>query len=103
MRVRRPELVLAGAVMLSLPMVPGILDGAVGATTALVRFLVAVLVCWVAGAVLTSLLDRYSEQSRRAEIVRTIEAAQRAAAQRAAADTAARAADRSGPFEANPG
>ena len=91
MKVRRPELVLAGAVLLCLPMVPGILDGAVGATTALVRFLIALLACWVGGAVLTSLLDRYSEQSRRDQIVRAVEDAQQAALQRAQAD-AARAA-----------
>jgi len=98
-KVRRPELVLAGAVALCLPMVPGILDGAVGVTTALVRFLVALLACWVAGAVLTALLDRYSEQARRNQIVRAIEEAQQAALQRAQADAAARAAapDGAGP------
>jgi len=97
-KVRRPELVLAGAVVLCLPMVPGILHGAVGITTALVRFLIALVVCWVGGAVLTSLLDRYSEESRRAEIARAIDTAQRAAAQRAEAEASARAAERAEPF-----
>ena len=71
---------LAGAVALCLPMVPGIIDGAIGAVTALTRFLLALLVCWVAGAVLSTVLTRYNEESRRAEIVRAIEAAQRSAA-----------------------
>ena len=31
--MRRPELVLAGAVAICLPMVPGVLDGNIGATT----------------------------------------------------------------------
>jgi hypothetical protein len=74
-KVRRPELVLAGAVLLCLPMVPGVLNGAVGVTTALVRFLIALLACWAGGAVLTTLLDRYSEQSRRDQIMRAIDSA----------------------------
>ena len=97
MKVRRPELVLAGAVVLCLPMVPGILHGAVGATSALLRFLVALIICWGGGAVLTGLLDRYNEQSRRDQILRTIEGAQQAAAQRAQADAAARAVADTGP------
>jgi acyl-CoA synthetase (AMP-forming)/AMP-acid ligase II len=86
MRVKRPELVLAAAVALSLPMVPGILDGGIGAMTALTRFLMALLACWAAGAVLSTVLTRYNEDSRRAEIVRAIEAAQQAAAANAAAE-----------------
>jgi len=72
--------VLAGAVALCLPMAPGIIDGAIGAVTALTRFLLALLACWVAGAVLSTVLTRYNEESRRAEIIRVIEAAQRSAA-----------------------
>ncbi len=97
MAVRRPELVLAAAVALCLPMVPGILNGGIGAMTALVRFLIALLACWVAGALLSKVLTRYNEESRRAEIVRTIEAAQRSAAESAADADAARRRDQAGP------
>jgi len=98
MAVRRPELVLAAAVALCLPMVPGILNGGIGAMTALIRFLIALLACWVAGAVLSKVLTRYNEESRRAEIVRTIEAAQRAAAETAAEADAARRREQAGPI-----
>ena len=85
--MKRPELVVVGAVGLCLPMVPGILDGAVGTVTALTRFLMALLACWIAGAVLSRVLTRYNEESRRAEIMKAIEAAQRSAGDAAAPDT----------------
>ncbi len=80
--MKRPELVLAAAVAVCLPMFPGIAHGDIAPSTALVRFLVAVLVCWAAGAVLSAVLARYGEEARRAEIVRLIEQAQAAARQR---------------------
>ncbi len=80
MTVHRPGLVVAVAIVLSLPMAPGILDGAIDPTDALVRFLVALIFCWVAGAVVGSTFRRYSEQSRRAELQRMMEDAQRLAA-----------------------
>jgi hypothetical protein len=76
MKVTRPELVLAGAVLVSLPMVPGILSGGIDPTAALIRFLLALVVCWVAGGVVSSVLSRYSEASRQAEVARLIERAQ---------------------------
>ena len=77
MTVRRPELVLAAAVAICLPMVPGILSGAISPVSALVRFLIALVICWVAGSVLTNVFDRYAEDSRRAQIMRMIERARR--------------------------
>jgi hypothetical protein len=75
MKVSRPELVLAAAVAVCLPMVPGILNGAISPMAALIRLLVALLICWAGGAVLTTMLTRYSEQARRAQILRMIERA----------------------------
>jgi len=72
MQVRRPELVLAGAVLVSAPMVPGILDGGISPTAALVRFLGALVVSWAAGLLLVRVLGRYSEEVRRTEIIRAI-------------------------------
>jgi len=89
MAVTRPGLVVAIAIVLSLPMAPGILDGAIAPTTALLRFLVAILLCWGGSALVTGVLRRYVEQSRRAQLTRMLEdARRRAAEQRAAANPA---------------
>lgn len=88
MRVRRPELVVAAALLVSSPMVPGVLSGALSTFTVLERLLVALLICWLGGALLTSVLERYSEAARRAEIERAVAAAQAAQAQAAQAEQA---------------
>lgn len=77
MTIRRPSLVIAMAIVLSLPMAPGILDGAIDPTDALARFLVALLLCWIGAAVVGSTFRRYSEQNRRAELQRMVDEAQR--------------------------
>ena len=79
MKVRRPELVLAGAVALCLPMVPGLLDGNIGAFTAGARFLIAIVICWMAGSLLTSVIDRYSREVRRTQALKLLAAARRSA------------------------
>lgn len=78
MAVTRPELVLAAAVGVSLPMAPGIVDGGVSPDTAAVRFLIALVICWAGASLLSSVTSRYSVESRRAETIRMIEAARRA-------------------------
>ncbi len=75
--MRRPELVLAGAVAICLPMVPGVLDGNVTAVTAGTRFLVAIVVCWIAGSLLTGIIDRYSREARRTQALKMLAAARR--------------------------
>jgi hypothetical protein len=65
--VRRPEWVLAAAVVVCLPMVPGVLSGGIDTTTALVRFLGAILVCWVLAAIVQSVIDRYADAAARRE------------------------------------
>ncbi len=73
MRVRHPEFVLAAAVLVSLPMIPGLIDGGISPLTVLIRFLIALIVCWVAGSILSRLLTNYTNQVRRAEIQRQID------------------------------
>jgi hypothetical protein len=65
--VRRPEWVLAAAVVVCLPMVPDILSGGIGTTAALVRFLGAILVCWVLASIVQAVLDRYADAATRRE------------------------------------
>jgi len=77
MHVRRPELVLAGAVAICLPMVPGILSGNVTVISAGTRFLVAIIICWVGGALLTSVVDRYTAEARRNQALKMLAAARR--------------------------
>jgi hypothetical protein len=76
--VKHPELVLAGAVVVSLPMAKGLLSGNISPTAGAVRFLVALIVCWILGSVLSWVVSNYTEQSRRRTIIRAIEEAQRA-------------------------
>jgi hypothetical protein len=75
MHVRRPELVLAGAVAICLPMVPGVLSGNVTVIAAGTRFLVAIVICWVGGSLLTSVFDRYSAEARRTQALKMLAAA----------------------------
>lgn len=74
MKVRHPEYVLAAATAVCLPMVPGLLSGQITAVSGGERFLVALVACWLLGAVLSWVLNTYSEQARRAELARMIEA-----------------------------
>jgi hypothetical protein len=53
-------------------MVPGLLAGQISATTAAERFLVAIVVCWIFGAILSWVITTYSEQARRAQLMRMI-------------------------------
>lgn len=70
MSVRHPEMVIAGAVAVSLPMVPGILNGDISSAAAGQRFLIALIGCWILGSVLSWVTTTYSHQSRRAELMR---------------------------------
>lgn len=82
MHVRRPELVLAAAIAASLPMLPSFLDGAISVAAALVRFAVALALCWAAIALVERVYDTYSRQARSAEIQRAVDEARRLRGQR---------------------
>lgn len=73
-KVRHPELVLAGAVAVCLPMVPGFLSGQITPISAAERFLIALVVCWVLGALLSWVFTTYSAEARKSELRRLIEA-----------------------------
>lgn len=83
MKVRHPGPVVAVAILLSLPMAPGIVDGAIPPADALLRFLVALLLCWGGAALVGGVTQRYTEQARRTEMVRLVEQAQQRAQQAA--------------------
>ncbi len=85
---------VVAAVAVSLPMATGIMHGSISPESALIRFLLALVLCWVAGSVLTGVMDRYTVASRQAEILRVIQAAKEARAQ--AQEAAARNATQSG-------
>jgi len=74
MSVRRPELVLAGALALCAPMIPGVLDNNITIVTAGTRLLVAIIACWCAGSMLTKLIDRYSREARRTQTIKMLTA-----------------------------
>ena len=44
-----------------------ILSGAIGTTVALVRFLGAILVCWILASIVQAVLDRYADSAARRE------------------------------------
>lgn len=73
MGVRRPELVLAAAIAVSLPMLPSFLSGAIGPAEILVRFAIALALCWAAGAVIERVYDSYSRQARNAAVKQQLE------------------------------
>ncbi|MGH9017720.1 MAG: hypothetical protein ACRDY1_08235 [Acidimicrobiales bacterium] len=75
--MRRPELVLAGAVAICLPMVPGVLNGNITPISAGTRLLIALVICWCAGALLTNIINRYARESRRSQAVKMLSAARR--------------------------
>lgn len=81
MGVRRPELVLAAAIALSLPMLPSVLDGGISVASGFIRFAIAIALCWGAGAVIERVYDTYSRQARQAHIRKTIEEARARAEQ----------------------
>jgi membrane protein implicated in regulation of membrane protease activity len=70
--VRSPSLVVGGAVVLCLPMLPGILSGALTTVPALERFLLALIVSWIAATLLSRVVTRYSNEARQAEIVKQL-------------------------------
>lgn len=75
MGVRRPELVLLAALVLSLPMLPSIMSGGISVASGFLRFGVAIALCWAAGAVIERVYDTYSRQARQTQIRKAIDEA----------------------------
>jgi predicted lipid-binding transport protein (Tim44 family) len=63
--IRHPELVLAAAVLISSPMIPGVLSGSISTETALIRFLIALLFCWAGGALVSKVIRDYAASKER--------------------------------------
>ena len=70
MGVKHPEFVVACAVACCIPMIPNLLAGNVSTTTAGERFLIALVVCWVLGSLLSYVTRTYNSQAQRAQLIR---------------------------------
>jgi hypothetical protein len=66
--VRRPELVVLAAIVVSLPSIDLLLNGSLALAAALFRFAIALAFCWGGGAILETLFDTYSRQARQREL-----------------------------------
>lgn len=73
MGVKHPEFVVACAVACCVPMIPNLLAGNVSTTTAGERFLLALVVCWVLGSLLSHVVRTYNAQAQRAQLLRVFE------------------------------
>jgi hypothetical protein len=71
--VRRFELVIIGALVLSGPSLVEALTGAVAPTTALVHVALALLLCWAVGAIVERTIDSYARQARQKELAERID------------------------------
>ncbi len=72
MGVRRPGLVVAAAILVSLPMIPSFLDGGISVAAVTLRFGIAVALCWAGGAVIERVYDGYARKAREAEIEKAL-------------------------------
>ena len=101
--VRRVELVIVGAVVLSAPSIVQALSGGIAPTSALLRFAGALALCWVVGAIIEGTLDAYARQARQKELAEHIERLRAARVEDAAALRRAREAATPPSLPASPG
>lgn len=71
--VRRVELVVVGAIVLSTPSILQAFSGGIALTTALLRLAGALALCWAVGAIVERTLDAYARQARQKELAERIE------------------------------
>ena len=71
--VRRVELVVVGAMVLSTPTILQAFSGGITLTSALVRLAGALALCWAVGAIVERTLDSYARQARQKELAERIE------------------------------
>lgn len=71
--VRRFELVIVAAVVVSAPSFAQAFSGGIAVTTALVRLAGALALCWAVGAIVEGTLDGYARQARQKELSDRIE------------------------------
>lgn len=70
--VKRMELVLVAAIVVSLPSFVEAFNGGITVAAALVRFVLALLVCAAIGAIVERTLDTYAREARQKEIERRV-------------------------------
>jgi hypothetical protein len=71
--IRHIELVIVAAIALSSPSIVQALDGGIAPATAVMRVVLALLVCWACTAVIERITDSYSREARQREIERRVE------------------------------
>jgi hypothetical protein len=70
--VKRMELVIVAAIVVSLPSFAQAFNGGITASAALVRFGLALLVCWALGAIVERTIETYAREARQKEIERRV-------------------------------
>lgn len=70
--VKRMELVIVAAIVISLPSFAQAFDGGVTVATALVRLGMGLLLCWAVGAIVERTIDAYAREARQKEIERRV-------------------------------
>ncbi|HVC24884.1 MAG TPA: hypothetical protein VND23_03920 [Acidimicrobiales bacterium] len=70
--VKRIELVVVAALVVSLPSFAEAFDGGITVATALVRLSLGLLVCWAVGAIVERTIDTYAREARQKEIERRV-------------------------------
>jgi len=71
--VRRVELVVVAALVLSAPSIIQAFSGGIAMTSALVRLAGALALCWAVGAIVEGTLEAYARQARQKELAERIE------------------------------
>ena len=70
--VKRLELVVCAAIVVSLPSIEEAFNGGISIATALVRLSLGLVVCAAVGAIVERTLDRYAREARHKEIERRV-------------------------------
>jgi hypothetical protein len=70
--VKRMELVVVAALVVSLPSFAQAFSGGITPAAAIVRLGLALLVCWALGAIVERTLDTYAREARQKEIERRV-------------------------------
>jgi hypothetical protein len=70
--VKRLELVVVAAILVSLPSFTQAFSGGISLATALVRFCLALVLCAAVGSIVERTIDTYSRDARQREIERRV-------------------------------
>lgn len=70
--VKRIELVVVAAIVVSLPSIVEAFDGGITVAAALVRIAIGLIVCGAVGAIVERTIDTYSREARQKEIERRV-------------------------------